>query len=448
MMISLLFGMLTQAGQQKRFSIMGFGDSITEGGKGFSTYLYPLWEKLFAAGYEFDFIGPNKSECRIGTLANCGFRGKPVEFLDAITDSIYQKYPADMVLIHAGHNHHIDQKPIKGIINSYRSIITKMMHINPQVHIFLSTVTESGKLPKYGYIPELNEEIKKLVKELNNQQITLVDQNSTHNWRTMTIADKVHPNKLGRERMAGVWFEAIKPYLEEPVYHFNVTKMTYKKLPNGNILEAHVFRPEGKSTHSAIAWFFAGGWKYGSPLQFYRECAHYASLGMTAISFDYRIASKDSSKVEDAVADCKDAIQWLRAHAKEFEIDTNRIAVGGASAGGSMVALMGCNNPNNYGKASRPDLMILEYPTLSLSKNHLKDNMPPMILLMGTEDEFTSIKQVEGWIKKVRQMGNECEFHPFEGRHHPIFYYRKALTSDYWKMLDYIDIFLKKHAFI
>ncbi|WP_051651933.1 GDSL-type esterase/lipase family protein [Prevotella sp. P6B1] len=214
LMLLLLTGMFTYAGQQKRFTVMGFGDSITEGGENFSSYLYPLWERLIAAGYEFDFIGPNKSECEIGKLANSGFRGKPVEYLDQITDSIYREYPADFVLIHAGHNHHIDQNPVKGIIQSYRSIIQKILTINPQAHIFLATVTESGKLPKYGYIPKLNTEIKRFVKALNNKQVILVDQNATHDWRTMTIEDKVHPNQLGRERMAEVWFNAMKPYLE------------------------------------------------------------------------------------------------------------------------------------------------------------------------------------------------------------------------------------------
>lgn len=61
---------------------MGLGDSITEGADFFTCYLYPLWEKLFTAGYQFDFIGPRESKCRIGTLNHCGFSGKNVEFLE------------------------------------------------------------------------------------------------------------------------------------------------------------------------------------------------------------------------------------------------------------------------------------------------------------------------------------------------------------------------------
>ncbi len=75
-----------QEKKQERFTLMGLGDSITEGADFFTCYLYPLWEKLFTAGYQFDFIGPRESKCRIGTLNHCGFSGKNVEFLESKID--------------------------------------------------------------------------------------------------------------------------------------------------------------------------------------------------------------------------------------------------------------------------------------------------------------------------------------------------------------------------
>lgn len=44
------------------------GDSITEGGKSFSNYRYPLWEKLHAAGYHVEFVGSRTSKSRVGPL--------------------------------------------------------------------------------------------------------------------------------------------------------------------------------------------------------------------------------------------------------------------------------------------------------------------------------------------------------------------------------------------
>ena len=195
----LLCCSVTTTGQEKkqeRFTLMGLGDSITEGADFFTCYLYPLWEKLFTAGYQFDFIGPRESKCRIGTLNHCGFSGKNVEFLESKIDSLYRLYPADIVLLHAGHNHFVEEKPVPGMIASYRSIINKIQAINPNVRILIAQVIPSGKLPKYSYIPELNEKIAEMVAGLNSGQVFLVNQAQGFNWQDYTVHDKVHPNCL------------------------------------------------------------------------------------------------------------------------------------------------------------------------------------------------------------------------------------------------------------
>jgi hypothetical protein len=203
-------------GKQPHFTVMGFGDSITEGGSNFSSYLYPLWLKLSSAGYKFHFIGPRESICPIGKLSHCGFSGKNVEFLDSITDSIYRKYPSDFVLIHAGHNHSIEENPVSSMIKAYRSIIHKIILINPDVHILLAKAIPSGKLPKYSYIPQLNKAIEAMVASMHLKQVILVDQYQNFDWQKMTIQDHVHPNELGREQMASVWFDSLKHQLKDP----------------------------------------------------------------------------------------------------------------------------------------------------------------------------------------------------------------------------------------
>jgi len=216
LLFSLLCCSVTTTGQEKkqeRFTLMGLGDSITEGADFFTCYLYPLWEKLFTAGYQFDFIGPRESKCRIGTLNHCGFSGKNVEFLESKIDSIYRLYPSDIVLLHAGHNHFVEEKPVSGMIASYKSIINKIRAINPNVRILIAQVIPSGKLPKYSYIPELNEKIAEMVAGLNSGQVFLVNQAQDFNWQDYTVHDKVHPNKAGAEKMATVWFEALKKVL-------------------------------------------------------------------------------------------------------------------------------------------------------------------------------------------------------------------------------------------
>lgn len=261
LLIAVVFFMGTTAiaaqQRQKRFTVMGIGDSITEGGASFSSYLYPLWEKLFSAGYEFDFIGPRQSECRIGKLNHCGFSGKNAEFIASQVDSVYRIYPADFVLIHAGHNHFVEEKPVKGIIAAYRKMIATVLTVNPDAHILMAQVVSSGKLPKYSYITQLNKEIEKMVNSYHSSQIVLVNQNKGFDWATMTIADKVHPNRKGREQMANTWFAALRRLLQQPTYHFAVERIPYKVLASGDSLYAHVFRPEQNKMHAAVGWFFA-----------------------------------------------------------------------------------------------------------------------------------------------------------------------------------------------
>lgn len=171
------------------------------------------------------------------------FSGKNVEFLESKIDSIYRLYPSDIVLLHAGHNHFVEEKPVSGIIASYKSIINKIRAINPNVRILIAQVIPSGKLPKYSYIPELNEKIAEMVAGLNSGQVFLVNQAQDFNWQDYTVHDKVHPNKAGAEKMATVWFEALKKVLASSETVFSPDIVRYKTLENGDSLALHIFKP-------------------------------------------------------------------------------------------------------------------------------------------------------------------------------------------------------------
>lgn len=85
-----------------------------------------------------------------------------------------------------------------------------------------------------------------------------------------------------------------------------------------------------------LVWIHGGGWVGGSkdPAQ-----------GLPMLGQGYCVASVEYRFSQDAVfpaqiEDCKAAIRWLRAHAKEYGYDPKRIAVWGASAGGHLTALL------------------------------------------------------------------------------------------------------------
>lgn len=199
----------------KAVTILGLGDSITEGGPDYYSYLFPLDSLLSAAGQPHDFIGPRSSTREGRLLHHAGFSGKTAEFLAKQIDSIYSAYPADIVLLHAGHNHFQEENPVAGIVRAQKAIIETIRKRNRNARILVAGVITSGKLPKYAYIPELNIAIKAMVGSFSDPGIRFVDHQKSWNWTGDTIEDKVHPNKTGAVVIASQWFDALKDFLNK-----------------------------------------------------------------------------------------------------------------------------------------------------------------------------------------------------------------------------------------
>ena len=86
-----------------------------------------------------------------------------------------------------------------------------------------------------------------------------------------------------------------------------------------------------------VVWIHGGAWLGGSKdrcpaLPLLRE-------GYAVASVTYRFSQ--NGKLPAQIEDCKAAIRWLRAHAKDLNIDPAHIGVWGSSAGGHLVALLG-----------------------------------------------------------------------------------------------------------
>ncbi|WP_414664424.1 SGNH/GDSL hydrolase family protein [Horticoccus sp. 23ND18S-11] len=191
--------------------IMPVGDSITEGGKTFSHYRPLLADKLRAAGFAVEFVGSRGTP----PLRHEGYGGKTIEFVAATVPAHFARTPAEIVLVHGGHNHFVEEKPVPGIVAATERLIAALRAINPRVIVLVAQVIPSGKLPKYAYIPDLNAELARLTARLHTaaQPVVLVDQASSFDWRSDTVADLVHPNAAGAEKMAQRWFEALRPIL-------------------------------------------------------------------------------------------------------------------------------------------------------------------------------------------------------------------------------------------
>lgn len=86
-----------------------------------------------------------------------------------------------------------------------------------------------------------------------------------------------------------------------------------------------------------VVWIHGGGWRNGSKDR--TPALPLLKDGFAVASVTYRFSQDAPFPAQ--IEDCKSALRWLRANAKELHIDPARIGVWGSSAGGHLVAMLG-----------------------------------------------------------------------------------------------------------
>ena len=88
-----------------------------------------------------------------------------------------------------------------------------------------------------------------------------------------------------------------------------------------------------------IIWVHGGGWQTGSKARSLALRLNFTGRGYAIASLDYRLS--DDAIFPAQIEDCQAAVRWLREHAKAYNLDPERFAAWGSSAGGHLVALLG-----------------------------------------------------------------------------------------------------------
>ena len=108
----------------------------------------------------------------------------------------------------------------------------------------------------------------------------------------------------------------------------------------------------------AILWIHGGGYVIGSAAQDDAICRRFAvELGAIVAAVEYRLAPEHAFPTP--LEDCHDALVWL---ASRDEVDADRVAIGGASAGGGLAA--GLALLARQRGDVRPAAQVLAYPML------------------------------------------------------------------------------------
>lgn len=138
-------------------------------------------------------------------------------------------------------------------------------------------------------------------------------------------------------------------------------------LPTGVGIRLH--RPQN-ITHEgcALLWIHGGGYVIGSAAQDDALCRRYAKqLGVPVAAVDYRLAPKHPYPA--ALEDCYQALTWL---AGQSGVDADRIAIGGASAGGGLTAALALL-ARDRGEVA-PLFQLLVYPMVDDRSSDLPPN--------------------------------------------------------------------------
>jgi len=250
------------------------------------------------------------------------------------------------------------------------------------------------------------------------------------------------------------------------------SKSIVYKTAEGGDLELHVFNPpdlQADEKRPAIALFFGGGWLGGSPSQLFPQCEYFASRGIIAISVEYRTEQSHGTSPQECVKDAKSAMRWLRANAQALQIDTERLAAGGGSAGAHIAAATATIDSYNEESddtsiSCRPDALVLFNPVIDngpegygydrtepywqkISPLHNIDgDEPPTLVMLGTEDDLIPVETGEAYQRRMRQFGLRCDLKLYEGQAHGFFNHRN--TENFRQTLCDSDRFLASLGYL
>ncbi len=237
---------------------------------------------------------------------------------------------------------------------------------------------------------------------------------------------------------------------------------------------------------AAIVMIHGGGWVAGEKRQAreVRTASVLASRGYVCVDIDYTLAKKDSPSWPQCLYDCKNAVKFLRKNADKYNVDAERIAVMGGSAGGhlalmtaftgdekyktgiydefsdkvcAVVDLYGVTNVLSwrytggdgtlktngdlllgYSVQDKPQLWIDASPALIV-----KDDAPPTLMLHGTADKIVNIEQSIELEQILQQKNIRHKLITVEGAEHSFTF--DSTTTNLWPdVLAFLDENLNK----
>jgi acetyl esterase/lipase len=245
----------------------------------------------------------------------------------------------------------------------------------------------------------------------------------TSKLRIYELAEKGQPAALAdlprlREAQKDKVFTQEMP---NPV--FRLSDLTFLAPSRKEKLDLYLPHGPARSDRPAVVFLHGGGFTGGDKAE-YRSASVSADLaraGYVVVSCNYVLGPKTKEGVwPQNIADCREAVRWVRGHAKELGVNPDRIAVAGGSAGGYLALMVGLSddktgpggdpqatvsakvaavidlygvvNFSKHGKGDVPGASAAEQAAY-LPENQCDRADPPVLILHGTADTTVDIRQ-------------------------------------------------------
>lgn len=225
-------------------------------------------------------------------------------------------------------------------------------------------------------------------------------------------------------------------------------------------LRADLYRPKDPERQAAVLLIHGGGWSTPDSRALMRPIAkRLAGRGYVVMNASYRLAPQYQHPAP--IEDLQRAVSWLCNNSEKLQIDPNRIAAYGYSAGGHLAALLGTlrasldlklsavvagGAPTDLAKWPEGNIVgrylgghfdqIPERFAAASPINHVHRDVPPMFLYHGTHDKLVPVDHATDFKAILDQAGVVNELLLLPGCNHlTAFLNREAVE----RAIDFLD---------
>lgn len=204
-----------------------------------------------------------------------------------------------------------------------------------------------------------------------------------------------------------------------------------------------------KEVQPCIVFVCGGGFEKQSITAWTPELAYFAKRGYSVATVGYSV--EPFTQWPEQIEEVKEAIRFIRAHAKELWIDPDRIAIMGESAGGYLATLAAVtadkdiyNKGENLDVSSAVTCAVPFWPVVNLPEGEkrriaagnapnpnvvrtkgapnaaefIDANTPPFCVVTGLADHFGCDGQSAYLVEQLEKAGIETDFLQIEGADH------------------------------